>query len=223
MPAGAEPRCSYGNPGRRAGHDKIVSMATVGPQPRDQALWLRVAEGEPEAFGELFDLHAGTVYSYLAVRLGDWSAAEDLTSAVFLQAWRRRTEVVFERASALPWLLGVANGLMRNEARARRRRTELLDRVRAARGGVPGVPGVEADHADAVADRVDGERRAATLRAAVGRLPRREREVIELCVWAGLDNAAAAIALGVRPGTVKSRLHRARRSLAAELGAEETP
>ena len=199
---------------------KNVSMATVGPLPGDEALWQRVAGGDPEAFGELFDRHAGAVYSYLSLRLGDWSAAEDLTSAVFLQAWRRRTNVVFERASALPWLLGVANGLLRNEIRGRRRRAELLGRVRAARDAPHGASGTEADHADAVADRVDGERQATALRAAVSRLPRREREVIELCVWAGLDHAAAAIALGVRPGTVKSRLHRARRSLAAELGVE---
>jgi len=195
-------------------------MATVGPAAGDDALWQLVADGDAEAFGELFDRHASAVYSYLSMRLGDWAAAEDLTSAVFLQAWRRRTDVVFERASALPWLLGVANGLLRNEARARRRRAELMDRVATVGGALPGTPGVVADHADAVAARIDGQRQAAALRAAVDRLPRREREVIELCVWAGLDQAAAAAALGVRPGTVKSRLHRARRSLAADLGAE---
>jgi RNA polymerase sigma factor (sigma-70 family) len=195
-------------------------MATAGPLVRDEALWQLVTGGDAEAFGVLFDRHAGAVYSYLSMRLGDWSAAEDLTSAVFLQAWRRRADVVFERASALPWLLGVANGLLRNEARARRRRAELLDRVRAVGGGLPGASGVVADHADAVADRLDGERQAAALRAAVDRLPRREREVIELCVWAGLDQSAAATALGVRPGTVKSRLHRARRSLATDLRSE---
>ena len=37
---------------------------------------------------------------------------EDLTSAVFLQAWRRRAEVVIDRDSSLPWLLGVARRLM---------------------------------------------------------------------------------------------------------------
>lgn len=198
-------------------------MATAGPRSGDEAVWRRVAGGDPDAFGELFDRHAGSVYSYLSLRLGDWSAAEDLTSAVFLQAWRRRAEVVFERASALPWLLGVANGLLRNEVRARRRRTELMDRVLAVRDALPGAFAVEADHADAVADRVDGERQTAALRAAVGQLPRREREVLELCVWAGLDHAAAAAALGVRPGTVKSRLHRAKRRLAAKLAVEAAP
>ena len=44
-----------------------------------------------------------------------------------------------------------------------------------------------------------------------------EREVIELCVWSGLDQRAAATALGVAVGTVKSRLFRARRRLGAEL------
>ena len=45
-----------------------------------------------------------------------------------------------------------------------------------------------------------------------------EREAIELCVWAELDQQAAAVSLGVKVGTVKSRLHRARRRLATELG-----
>jgi RNA polymerase sigma factor (sigma-70 family) len=83
---------------------------------------------------------------------------------------------------------------------------------------MPESVGAAADHADAVAERLDSQHTMAELRAAIARLPRHEREVIELCVWAGLDQSAAAVALGVRPGTVKSRLHRARRNLAAELG-----
>lgn len=199
-----------------------MSTVVVGPQPGDALLWERVIAGDHEAFGELFDRHAGAVYTYLGRRLGDWAEAEDLTSAVFLQAWRRRSDVVLEQDSALPWLLGVANGLLRNAVRARQRYAALLARVRETRDPAVGqaMAGVAADHADRVADRLDTERRLAELRAAVARLPRREREVIELCVWAGLDHAAAAVALGVRPGTVKSRLHRARRSLASEVGEQ---
>jgi DNA-directed RNA polymerase specialized sigma24 family protein len=51
-------------------------------------------------------------------------------------------------------------------------------------------------------------------------LPRHEREVVELCVWSGLDQRAAAVALGVSVGTVKSRMHRARQRLAASLGQD---
>jgi DNA-directed RNA polymerase specialized sigma24 family protein len=74
-----------------------VSLATAGPLAGDEVLWQRVADRDAEAFGELFDRHAGAVYSYLSMRLGDWSAAEDLTSAVFLQAWRRRAEIAGSR------------------------------------------------------------------------------------------------------------------------------
>jgi RNA polymerase sigma factor (sigma-70 family) len=175
-----------------------MSVVTAGPQS-----------------GELFDRYAEAVYTYLFRRLDDWSEAEDLTSAVFLQAWRRRSDVVFDRDSALPWLFGVANELARNATRARQRHAALLARVR---DRIPESIGAAADHADAVAERLDSQHAMAELRAAIARLPRREREVIELCVWAGFDQSAAAVALGVRPGTVKSRLHRARRGPAAELG-----
>ena len=57
---------------------------------------------------------------------------------------------------------------------------------------------------------------------ALARLPRHEREVVELCVWSGLDQQAAAAALGIAVGTVKSRLHRARRRLEADLVGEHT-
>jgi DNA-directed RNA polymerase specialized sigma24 family protein len=48
---------------------------------------------------------------------------------------------------------------------------------------------------------------------ALSRLRRCEREVLFLCVWSGLDYAAAAEALGVPVGTVRSRLSRARNKL----------
>ena len=57
----------------------------------------------------------------------------------------------------------------------------------------------------------------AQLRQAIARLPRPQREAVELCVFAGLDHGAAAIAMGVSVGTVKSRLHRARRRLQGDL------
>ena len=51
----------------------------------------------------------------------------------------------------------------------------------------------------------------------IARLPRQQREVIELCVYAGLDQQAAALSLGISVSNVKSRLHRARQRLASEL------
>ena len=69
--------------------------------------------------------------------------------------------------------------------------------------------------------RLDDAKRVRQLRAAISGLPRQQREVIELCVYSGLDQQAAALALGISVGTVKSRLHRARQRLADELRASQ--
>jgi RNA polymerase sigma-70 factor, ECF subfamily len=141
--------------------------------------------------------------------------AEDLTAAVFLQAWRRRGEVVFAGDSALPWLLGVARQLRRNATRSRLRYLAALGRA----GRDAASASSAGDPAELVTGRLDAERQLRRVRTAIGGLPRQQREVIELCVYAGLDQQAAAIALGVSVGTIKSRLHRARQRLATELAA----
>jgi RNA polymerase sigma factor (sigma-70 family) len=183
--------------------------------PSDAALWQAAAAGEHEAFGELYDRHATAVYNYLLRRTADWSVAEDLTAAVFLQAWRRRGEVVFAGDSALPWLLGVARQLRRNATRSRLRYLAALGRA----GRDAASASSAGDPAELVTGRLDAERQLRRVRTAIGGLPRQQREVIELCVYAGLDQQAAAIALGVSVGTIKSRLHRARQRLATELAA----
>ncbi len=172
----------------------------------DQDLWSHAAnDGSGEAFGELFERHADRVYAHCFSRTGSWSMAEDLTSVVFLEAWRRRSEVRFSGDSALPWLLGVANNATRNAQRSLRRHNLLLAKLP--------PPGEEADIAADAAARVDQERLAQHLLCAMGGLRQAEKEVLALCDWAGLSYAEAAVAIGVPEGTVRSRLFRARQHL----------
>jgi RNA polymerase sigma factor (sigma-70 family) len=172
----------------------------------DQELWSQAAnEFAGEAFGELFERHADRVYSHCFTRTGSWSMAEDLTSAVFLEAWRRRRDVRFNGDSLLPWLLGVANNATRNAERTLRRYNLLLAKLPPA--------GEEPDIAADAAARVDQERLAQHLLCAMAGLRPSEREVIALCDWAGLSYAEAAVAMAVPEGTVRSRLFRARQHL----------
>lgn len=106
-----------------------MRAARPGDGQPDRELWRRSAAGDHDAFGQLFDLYAATVYNHLFRRTADWSEAEDLTSAVFLQAWRRRGEVLIDRDSALPWLLGVANHVLRNSRRAAKRYRAVVGRL----------------------------------------------------------------------------------------------
>ncbi|MEV0400481.1 RNA polymerase sigma factor [Actinoallomurus sp. NPDC050550] len=175
--------------------------------PTDAELWARAVDSEPEAFGTLFDRHARAVYNHCFRRTSDWSMAEDLTSVVFLESWRRRDDVRIARETALPWFLGVANNVLRNARRSVRRHQAALARV------PPALP--EPDPADDVGDRIDDERAMRRVTELLRRLPTADRDVIELCLWDGLSYEDAATTLDVPVGTVRSRLSRARARLRA--------
>lgn len=187
----------------------------------DGDLWSRAArDHDGDAFGVLFDRHAGAVYAHCFRRTASWSMAEDLTSVVFTEAWRKRKDVRLSGDSILPWLLAVANNATRNAERSLRRHKRLLAALR--------PPEEVPDIAEEAAQRADTERGMRSLHELLATLPAPEREVLELCDWADLSYAEAAVALDVPVGTVRSRLSRARQRLrdhplAAELLAATSP
>ncbi len=97
---------------------------------------LAIAGREPEAFGELFRRHSRSVYAYSARRTGNLDLAEDLTSIVFMEAFRCRRKLQLSNTSALPWLIGVANNVVRNADRSLRRYRSALDRIPVPAKGV---------------------------------------------------------------------------------------
>lgn len=174
--------------------------------PSDADLWAR---GDEQAFGELYDRYAEAVWNHAYRLTASWSTAEDLTSATFLTAWRRRAEMTLVRDSALPWLFTVAGNLARSEFRRKARFSRLLLRV--PRNDV------QRDHADEVVSSLDHEARLSRVLQAVERLPRAEREAVELVLLGELSAAEAAAALGVAEVSVRSRISRARTRLRREL------
>lgn len=181
----------------------------------DTNLRRRIRAGDHDAFGELFDAYARSVYNHAFRLTGDWAQAEDVVSLTFLDAWRLRGRLDEEGGSVRPWLLGIATNVTRNKRRAARRHAAAVARL-------PRDESV-GDFADEVAGRIDDAAQLALVRAALQELRRAEREVLALCVWSGLDYAAAAEALGVPVGTVRSRLSRARTKLAKHLKTSELP
>ncbi|WP_232838578.1 RNA polymerase sigma factor [Streptomyces geranii] len=181
----------------------------------DTNLRTRIRAGDHDAFGELFDAYARSVYNHAFRLTGNWSAAEDIVSLTFLDAWRLRAKVDEEGGSLRPWLLGVATNVTRNTRRAARRHAAAVARLPRDE--------VERDFADEVAGRLDDLGQLALVQAALALLRRPEREVLALCVWSGLDYPAAAEALGVPVGTVRSRLSRARTKLAKHVKNLEPP
>lgn len=184
----------------------------VDDRHSDAALWRRAASGNKAAFGELFERHAQAVWNHAYRLTGSWSLAEDLTSITFMTAWRKLNEVTLVRDSALPWLYAVAGNLARSEYRSSGRFARMLRRV-------PTQEAIE-DHAEQVADKVDGESRMRTVLDAVAKLPKSERQVVELCLIGELSVTEAAELLGLEDVSIRSRISRARARLRKTLGRD---
>jgi RNA polymerase sigma-70 factor (ECF subfamily) len=151
-------------------------------------------------FEALYRAHAGAVLAY-ARRRTDGSTADDVVADVFLTAWRRLGDVPRD---PLPWLLGIARRMLANRRRSEARTAALHDRL------------TTTEPSRASDDRRGGSLDE-TLQDALGALSDRDREILLLVAWDGLEPARAARALGVRPGAFAVRLHRARRRLAKLL------
>src|SRR5262245_61662341 len=83
-----------------------------------ESLWAAEIRTHPQqAFGRLFEQHSETIYNYCFRQTASWHAAEDLTSTVFLEAWRGRERLVVQGDSLLPWLYGIATNVCRRQRR----------------------------------------------------------------------------------------------------------
>lgn len=159
---------------------------------------------DPQArFEELYRAHADRVHAY-ALRRTSASVADDVVADVFLVAWRRLREVPED---PLPWLLGVARRVLANRRRGDSRAAALHVRLAGAhRSDQPGAP-----------QDIAGEH----VLSALAGLGERDRELLMLIAWEGLDQAEVAATLGVRRGTLAVRLHRARQRFADALAAQD--
>lgn len=130
--------------------------------------------------------------------------AQDVVAETFLQAWRRWDAVP---QPPIAWLIGAARKVIGNHRRAAGRRAALRDRLVL----------LEAAACSAADAGILATERLAALEA-LATLPDQQREALLLVSWDGLTPDEAAGVLGIRSGTLRVRLHRARTSLAPLSG-----
>jgi RNA polymerase sigma factor (sigma-70 family) len=169
---------------------------------------VRLSDADPERFGQIFDRHATTVHRYLARRVGR-TLADDLTAETFLIAFRRRDRYDPGQPDALPWLYGIAANLLRGHQRAEVRQYRALART----GADPALAGPD----DRVPAQVTAAAHVRALAGVLARLKVGEREVLTLVSQAQLSYPEVARALDIPIGTVRSRLHNARKRIRAAL------
>jgi len=180
----------------------------VGRPLDDGELVTRAQQGDVAAYEELVRMHQATAFRTAYLLAGSTADAEEAAHDAFLKAFHALRR--FRRGTPFrPWLLAIVANEARNRRRSAGRRHALA--LRAAGEIRPGdaAPSPEA----AVLSR---ERQDLVL-AAVNRLSEEHRLVVACRYFLDLSEAETASVLGIRTGTVKSRLSRALEHLREEV------
>jgi RNA polymerase sigma factor (sigma-70 family) len=162
----------------------------------------------PDVFASVFERHFDWVRNYAARRVGV-AVADDIAAEAFVVAFAQRHRFDPTVGSGRAWLLGIATNLIRRHHRQETRALRAWGRT--------GTDPLFADHADAVASRLDAKKQMQQLAGTLARLSPRDRDTLLLLAWGGLSQDEVAAALGIPVGTVRSRLHRIRRQLRESL------
>lgn len=169
---------------------------------RNEKPALRPARTDEQALAELKKEHGRALLGFLmGLTYGDRQRAEDLLQETFVRAWQHPEALETDHESMRPWLFTVARRIAIDARRARQARpAEVNDQAVLEAKPIP------EDHAERSAERLD-------VRRALGTLSAEHRAVLIQVYFRGQSVNEAAQALGVPPGTVKSRTYYALRAL----------
>jgi len=187
--------CSTPGPASRSRRD-FVSIA--------DRLSRRASEPSDEALVRtLYQEHGRSLLAYATRLTGDRAAAEDVVQETLIRAWKHSAAMVNEKGSVRGWLLTVARNIITDRVRARAARpTEVAES--------PTTPPIEHDHAEGVVNTM-------TVLSALDRVSAEHKEILVELYYRGRTVTEAAQALGLPPGTVKSRSYYALRAMRAVL------
>ena len=187
---------------------RVSSVTTKSVEPDDRRLIVASKAGDKRAYAQLLGRHQAVAFRAAYLVTGSAAEAEDATQEACVKAWlalgRFRAAAPFR-----PWLVRIAVNEARNRRRGAGRRARLAFRLSPDPADPAAAPSAEAE---ALAAEERGR-----LAAAVGQLRKDDQLVIAARYFLGLSETETAIALGLRRGTVKSRLSRALDRLRARL------
>lgn len=176
----------------------------------EQELIRRSQEGDGEAFGLLIERYKTKVFHLAYGLTRDRATADDLAQEVFIKAYYALPNFKFKSEFGT-WLYRVAANHIKDYLRKHRAKRQI-------------IPLQEVEQILAAEEELDGrekeeteERQRKMLQAALGRLPEKYQVILALRDIEGLPYEEISRILKMSPGTVDSRLHRARKKLREEL------
>ena len=180
------------------------SREKISGLPGDDRLLVEAAQKDPSRFAELYELNFARVYGYVAKRVGDRDAAQDLTSDVFHKALASIHGFEWRGVPFAGWLLRIAANM-------------IVDRSKRGTREVTGQDGL-ADVPDLGArPRLEEADECARLFRLVDQLPADQRRVIGMRFAEEKSIREIAQALGRTEGAVKQLQFRALQNLRARL------
>ncbi|WP_405059609.1 ECF RNA polymerase sigma factor SigK [Kribbella sp. NBC_01505] len=169
----------------------------VGDAPPDQALVARVALGDTQAYGALFDRLSPLIFGLVRRVLRNPAQSEEVTQEIMVEIWRTASRYDPSKGSVSAWALTMA-------------RRRAIDRVRseqasADRDHLVGIRSAEIDF-DQVTDTVVNNLEAQQVRHCLGSLTELQRESITLAYYQGYTYTEVAALLEANVSTVKARM-----------------
>jgi RNA polymerase sigma-70 factor (ECF subfamily) len=178
----------------------------------DLELIQRLAAGEPQALGELYDRHAPMLLGITKRILGSYEDAEEVVQEVFVQIWNQSRRYDASRSSVVTWLVL----MVRSRAIDRLRSRKVVDRT---------LSTVQSENRDAHTSAagftdVFSQERRQRVQHELAQLPEEQRRVIALAFFQGLTQSEIAAETGIPLGTVKTRTLLAMKKLRTALREE---
>jgi RNA polymerase sigma-70 factor, ECF subfamily len=176
----------------------------------DQELLRQLSRGNEAAFGILYARYQGPVYRFALHMSGNMATAEEVTQEVFMLLIGKPKGYEADKGTVGGYLFGIARNLTRRIVERSRLDLPIEDEWLDTANSAP------ASDLDVLAELSNSEL-LEDLRKAVLALPEQYREVVVLCDLEEMSYADAGALLSCSPGTVASRLHRARAMLKTKL------
>jgi RNA polymerase sigma-70 factor (ECF subfamily) len=189
--------------------DRPEDFESMGTPATKESLLARIAEGDQEAFGELYDQIAPKVFGLIRRVLIDHAQSEEVTQEVFLEIWQSARRYQPSKGGASTWILTMAH-------------RRAVDRIRSSQSGRDrdvkiGIRDYVAEY-DNVAETVETTIENERVREALAQLTELQRQAVTLAYYGGYSHREVAAMLSVPIGTVKTRLRDGMIRLRDELG-----
>ncbi|SNY23433.1 ECF RNA polymerase sigma factor SigK [Paractinoplanes atraurantiacus] len=162
-----------------------------------EALLVRVARGDEQAFARLYDLVAPRVYGLVRRVLRDPSHAEEVAQEVLVEVWRRAPQYDPERGTPTAWIFTIAHRRAVDRARSEQAAADRTLRI--------GIQAIDTPY-DTVADEVATRLERRQVRSCLDGLTELQRQAVTLAYFQGNTYPQVAEMLGAPLPTIKSRM-----------------